>query len=152
MPEPIMYFSPFIKEIWVCTHSILPVTLGGTLGRERSRSRLPFFPAEKKSVDEETEGKKRRVSRAVCPFYSYEHMQFLRDEVLVGVKDIEQLVHLGREAKACPYYGSRYAIPAAQVSTRCAQPGNVAAQSHACLLRRKAHGAPRDLLPGECAP
>ncbi|XP_074862527.1 ATP-dependent DNA helicase DDX11 isoform X2 [Carettochelys insculpta] len=84
-----------------------------------------------KSEGEETEGKKRRVSRAVCPFYSYEQMQFLRDEVLVKVKDIEQLVALGRETKACPYYGSRYAIPAAQLvvlpyqmllheSTRCA--------------------------------
>ncbi|NWT39317.1 DDX11 helicase, partial [Chroicocephalus maculipennis] len=69
---------------------------------------------EKKS-DEEMEGKKRRVSRTVCPFYSYEQMQFLRDEVLVEVKDIEQLVALGRETKACPYYGSRYAIPAAQL-------------------------------------
>ncbi|XP_042651191.1 ATP-dependent DNA helicase DDX11 isoform X4 [Tyto alba] len=69
---------------------------------------------EKKS-DEEKEGKKRCVSRTVCPFYSYEQMQFLRDEVLVEVKDIEQLVALGRETKACPYYGSRYAIPAAQM-------------------------------------
>ncbi|NXC85551.1 DDX11 helicase, partial [Cercotrichas coryphoeus] len=69
---------------------------------------------EKKS-GEENEGKKRRVTRAVCPFYSYEQMQFLRDEVLVEVKDIEQLVSLGREAKACPYYGSRFAIPAAQL-------------------------------------
>lgn len=73
-----------------------------------------FLLSEKKS-GEETEGKKRRVSRATCPFYSYEQMQFLRDEVLVEVKDIEQLVALGRETKACPYYGSRYAIPAAQV-------------------------------------
>ncbi|NWW38755.1 DDX11 helicase, partial [Panurus biarmicus] len=69
---------------------------------------------EKKS-SEENEGKKRRVSRTVCPFYSYEQMQFLRDEVLVEVKDIEQLVSLGRESKACPYYGSRFAIPAAQL-------------------------------------
>ncbi|PKU39204.1 hypothetical protein llap_10488 [Limosa lapponica baueri] len=69
---------------------------------------------EKKS-DEEMEGKKRRVSRTICPFYSYEQMQFLRDEVLVEVKDIEQVVALGRETKACPYYGSRYAIPAAQM-------------------------------------
>ncbi|NWX35340.1 DDX11 helicase, partial [Notiomystis cincta] len=69
---------------------------------------------EKKS-NEENEGKKRRVSRTVCPFYSYEQMQFLRDEVLVEVKDIEQLVSLGRETKACPYYGSRFAIPAAQL-------------------------------------
>ncbi|NXA38787.1 DDX11 helicase, partial [Eudromia elegans] len=70
---------------------------------------------EKKSDGEEMEGKRRRVSRTVCPFYSYEQMQFLRDEVLVEVKDIEQLVALGKETKACPYYGSRYAIPAAQL-------------------------------------
>ncbi|NXQ21431.1 DDX11 helicase, partial [Peucedramus taeniatus] len=69
---------------------------------------------EKKS-NEENEGKKRRVSRTICPFYSFEQMQFLRDEVLVEVKDIEQLVSLGRETKACPYYGSRFAIPAAQL-------------------------------------
>ncbi|XP_060101720.1 ATP-dependent DNA helicase DDX11 [Heteronotia binoei] len=70
---------------------------------------------EKKSIEEEAERKKRRLSRAACPFYSYEHMQFLRDEVLVEVKDIEELVALGKEAKACPYYGSRFAIPAAQL-------------------------------------
>uniref|UniRef100_A0A8D2PFH2 DEAD/H-box helicase 11 n=1 Tax=Zosterops lateralis melanops TaxID=1220523 RepID=A0A8D2PFH2_ZOSLA len=69
---------------------------------------------EKKS-NEENEEKKRRVRRTVCPFYSYEQMQFLRDEVLVEVRDIEQLVSLGRETKACPYYGSRFAIPAAQL-------------------------------------
>ncbi|XP_053832922.1 ATP-dependent DNA helicase DDX11 isoform X4 [Vidua macroura] len=63
---------------------------------------------EKKS-NEENEGKR------ICPFYSFEQMQFLRDEVLVEVKDIEQLVSLGRETKACPYYGSRFAIPAAQL-------------------------------------
>ncbi|XP_063165285.1 ATP-dependent DNA helicase DDX11 [Candoia aspera] len=68
-----------------------------------------------KNTGAETEDKKRRVSRTVCPFNSYEHVQLLRDEVLVGVKDIEQLVSLGKEMKACPYYGSRYAIPAAQL-------------------------------------
>ncbi|XP_015264201.1 PREDICTED: probable ATP-dependent RNA helicase DDX11 [Gekko japonicus] len=70
---------------------------------------------EKKSTEEEAERKKRRLSRVACPFYSYEHMQFLRDEVLVEVKDIEELVALGKEVKACPYYGSRFAIPAAQL-------------------------------------
>ncbi|XP_054242444.1 ATP-dependent DNA helicase DDX11 isoform X1 [Indicator indicator] len=69
---------------------------------------------EKKS-DEEKAGQKHRASHTTCPFYSYEQMQFLRDEVLVEVKDIEQLVALGREIKACPYYGSRFAIPAAQM-------------------------------------
>ena len=32
------------------------------------------------------------------------------------MQDIEQLVSVGRELGACPYYGVRYAIPAAQVS------------------------------------
>ncbi|KAE8613577.1 hypothetical protein XENTR_v10007766 [Xenopus tropicalis] len=68
---------------------------------------------EKKN--KEPERKKRQESRAACPFYSYEQMQFLRDETLVEVKDIEQLVSLAREVKACPYYSSRYAIPTAQV-------------------------------------
>ncbi|XP_044290089.1 ATP-dependent DNA helicase DDX11 [Varanus komodoensis] len=70
---------------------------------------------EKKNSGVETEGKKRRVSRATCPYYSYEQMQFLRDEVLAQVKDIEQLVTVAKEMKACPYYGSRHAIPAAQL-------------------------------------
>uniref|UniRef100_A0A8C5SRR9 DEAD/H-box helicase 11 n=1 Tax=Laticauda laticaudata TaxID=8630 RepID=A0A8C5SRR9_LATLA len=70
---------------------------------------------EKNTGAETTEVKKRRVSRTVCPFNSYESLQLLRDEVLVEVKDIEQLVSLGKEMKACPYYGSRYAIPAAQL-------------------------------------
>ncbi|XP_069084247.1 ATP-dependent DNA helicase DDX11 [Pleurodeles waltl] len=69
---------------------------------------------EKKS-DEPEGKKKRRESRGTCPFYSYEQMQFFRDETLVEVKDIEQLVTMGKELKACPYYGSRFAIPAAQL-------------------------------------
>ena len=31
------------------------------------------------------------------------------------MKDIEQLVTIGRELEACPYYGARYALPSAQV-------------------------------------
>ncbi|XP_070475029.1 ATP-dependent DNA helicase DDX11 isoform X1 [Equus przewalskii] len=71
---------------------------------------------ERKSEAEEEKPKKRRQEpRATCPFYNYEQLQLLRDEVLVEVKDIEQLVTLGKEAHACPYYGSRFAIPAAQL-------------------------------------
>uniref|UniRef100_A0A3Q1N5S6 DEAD/H-box helicase 11 n=2 Tax=Bos TaxID=9903 RepID=A0A3Q1N5S6_BOVIN len=73
---------------------------------------------ERKSITEEEEPTRRRrrqEPRATCPFYSYERLQLLRDEVLVGVKDVEQLVALGEEAQACPYYGGRFAIPAAQL-------------------------------------
>ncbi|XP_066113773.1 ATP-dependent DNA helicase DDX11 isoform X1 [Saccopteryx bilineata] len=78
---------------------------------ELQRSRL-----ESKSRAENEEGKRRRQEpRAACPFYKYRQLQLLRDEVLLEVMDIEQLVTLGKEAGACPYYGSRFAIPAAQL-------------------------------------
>ncbi|KAM7116593.1 ATP-dependent DNA helicase DDX11 [Molossus nigricans] len=71
---------------------------------------------ESKSRAEDEEPKRRRREpRAACPFYNYKQLQLLQDEVLLEVKDIEQLVTLGKEAAACPYYGSRSAIPAAQV-------------------------------------
>lgn len=75
-------------------------------------------PAESKSRAEDKEPKRRRQEpRAACPFYNYKQLQLLQDEVLLEVKDIEQLVALGKEAGVCPYYGSRFAIPAAQVKT-----------------------------------
>ncbi|XP_016402230.1 putative ATP-dependent RNA helicase DDX11-like protein 8, partial [Sinocyclocheilus rhinocerous] len=39
----------------------------------------------------------------------------MRDEVLVKVRDVEQLLQHGRETHTCPYYSTRMAIPAAQV-------------------------------------
>jgi len=70
---------------------------------------------EKSRAEEEKPKRRRQERRATCPFFGYEQLQLLRDQVLVGVKDIEQLVTLGKEARACPYYGSRSAIPAAQL-------------------------------------
>ncbi|KAJ8373528.1 hypothetical protein SKAU_G00041080 [Synaphobranchus kaupii] len=67
-----------------------------------------------KPVDEEPK-RRRGVAKAVCPFYRQEALQSLRDEILVKVRDIEQLVALGKETKACPYYGGRMALPAAQL-------------------------------------
>uniref|UniRef100_A0A8B9H476 ATP-dependent DNA helicase DDX11 n=1 Tax=Astyanax mexicanus TaxID=7994 RepID=A0A8B9H476_ASTMX len=52
---------------------------------------------------------------ATCPFTGYEKMMAMRDEVLVKVRDIEQLVQHGRGTHTCPYYSTRLAIPAAQV-------------------------------------
>ncbi|XP_060695508.1 ATP-dependent DNA helicase DDX11 isoform X2 [Hemiscyllium ocellatum] len=69
----------------------------------------------KRSEDEVETLKRRRKSRVTCPFYKQEQMQSLRDELLVEVKDIEQLVQLGKEMKGCPYYASRFAIPPAQL-------------------------------------
>uniref|UniRef100_A0A8C9VAC2 ATP-dependent DNA helicase DDX11 n=1 Tax=Scleropages formosus TaxID=113540 RepID=A0A8C9VAC2_SCLFO len=69
--------------------------------------------AEKSSGGEPK--RRRSKPKAVCPFYRHEALQGLRDEALVKVRDIEQLVALGHETKGCPYYGGRLAVPAAQV-------------------------------------
>ncbi|GAB1301281.1 ATP-dependent DNA helicase DDX11 [Apodemus speciosus] len=70
---------------------------------------------EKSRTGEDKPQRKRQKRQTSCPFYSHEQMELLRDEILLEVKDMEQLVALGKEARACPYYGSRFAIPAAQL-------------------------------------
>jgi len=40
----------------------------------------------------------------------------LRDHILATPRDIEDLLTLGKELGTCPYYGSRRAIPQAQVN------------------------------------
>ena len=52
------------------------------------------------------------------------------------MQDIEQLVSVGRELGACPYYGVRYAIPAAQVSTQRPK-GNLC--TFICIVTPRAH-------------
>ncbi|KAI0237636.1 ATP-dependent DNA helicase DDX11 [Lamellibrachia satsuma] len=59
--------------------------------------------------------KKRKSVSGGCPFFKQDPIFDYRDRILVDVKDIEQLVTVGRQTKACPYYGTRKAIPAAQV-------------------------------------
>lgn len=76
-----------------------------------------ILPESKNRTDEDKPKRRRQERQTTCPFYGHEQTQLLRDEILVEVKDMEQLVALGKEARACPYYGSRLAIPAAQVST-----------------------------------
>ncbi|PVD35073.1 hypothetical protein C0Q70_06354 [Pomacea canaliculata] len=50
-----------------------------------------------------------------CPYRKQEILEDFRDRALLGLCDIEQLTTLGRETKTCPYYGSRLAIPSAEV-------------------------------------
>ncbi|KAL7870974.1 hypothetical protein SRHO_G00084710 [Serrasalmus rhombeus] len=62
------------------------------------------------------EPKRRRgVAKATCAFSGYEKLMAMRDEVLVKVRDIEQLLQHGRETHTCPYYSTRMTIPAAEV-------------------------------------
>ena len=50
-----------------------------------------------------------------CPFNKKSSISSLRDQSLLRVLDIEELVTAGRKAKACPYYASRQGVADAQV-------------------------------------
>ncbi len=51
-----------------------------------------------------------------CPWLSsHEHQKTFRDIALSEVQDIEELAQLGRDIRACPYYGARKAVELAQL-------------------------------------
>lgn len=70
-----------------------------------------------KLLDEDGPAKKRRstTTNATCPFNKAEAVSNLRDQTLLQVQDIEQLVTNGRKSKACPYYASRGVVKDAQI-------------------------------------
>uniref|UniRef100_A0A3B5MYU6 DEAD/H (Asp-Glu-Ala-Asp/His) box helicase 11 n=1 Tax=Xiphophorus couchianus TaxID=32473 RepID=A0A3B5MYU6_9TELE len=68
-----------------------------------------------KQHHEEGAKRKRGQPKSVCPFNKALALQQMRDEVLGTVQDIEQLLKLGKETKACPYYSTRLAVPPAQL-------------------------------------
>nr|XP_055029828.1 ATP-dependent DNA helicase DDX11 isoform X2 [Misgurnus anguillicaudatus] len=71
---------------------------------------------DKREKASDLEPKRRRgVAKATCPFSGFENLMSMRDEVLVKVRDVEQLLQHGRDTHTCPYYSTRMAIPAAQV-------------------------------------
>ncbi|XP_052794616.1 ATP-dependent DNA helicase DDX11-like [Mya arenaria] len=73
---------------------------------------------QKKKSDKKptSDGKKRKVGISKgCPYYRQDPIQDYRDSALLEVRDIEQLVTLGKQMKACPYFGTRLAIPDAEI-------------------------------------
>ncbi|XP_038055247.1 ATP-dependent DNA helicase DDX11-like [Patiria miniata] len=73
---------------------------------------------KEKSRDKDVDlGKSKRKKGATsgCPFYAANQMDAFKDRAVVEVLDVEQLLTVGRELKACPYYGTRYAVPGAEL-------------------------------------
>lgn len=58
---------------------------------------------------------KRSKTTSGCPYRKAQGVESVRDQSLIQVQDIEQLVNTGRSVKGCPYYGSRQAVIDAQV-------------------------------------
>lgn len=69
-----------------------------------------------KQHHEEGVKRKRGPAKTVCPYNKTSALQQMRDEVLGTVRDIEQLLKLGKETHSCPYYATRLAVPPAQVT------------------------------------
>lgn len=57
-------------------------------------------------------GKDKKVK---CQYYDQNSQKVYKDHVLVKVRDIEDLITLGKDVKGCPYYGTRRAVPYAHV-------------------------------------
>jgi len=52
-----------------------------------------------------------------CPYYKRANIDALKDQALLQVMDIEELISAGRRVRACPYYAARAAVEDAQVVT-----------------------------------
>ncbi|KAL7753537.1 ATP-dependent DNA helicase chl1 [Sorochytrium milnesiophthora] len=52
-----------------------------------------------------------------CPYLSTDLQLAFRDHALAEVRDIEELVHVGKTLNACPYYGARKAVRSANLVT-----------------------------------
>lgn len=68
-----------------------------------------------KEHQEEGVKRKRGPAKSVCPYNKATALQRMRDDILASVRDIEQLLKLGRETHSCPYYSARMTIAPAQV-------------------------------------
>jgi len=79
---------------WVVKHLDPCMCVVLTLSLEKGKKRCPHLPPP----EEET------------------RMLDLRDHILATPRDIEDLLELGKGLGTCPYYGSRRAIPQAQVN------------------------------------
>ena len=65
--------------------------------------------------DVKLQRKKRKAGGGRCPFYKQSTIENLRDQALLKVLDIEELVSHGKKLGACPYYASRHATKDAQI-------------------------------------
>ena len=73
---------------------------------------IEYFPPQTESDGQVSKKKK---SSAGCPFYRQSSVARLSDELLLGVRDLEQMVTAGRGGSACPYYAARAAVQDAEL-------------------------------------
>jgi len=65
--------------------------------------------------DDSNPTKKSKSSGCGCPYNKTTGTSVLRDQAVLAIHDIEDLVAAGRKSQSCPYYASRSAVPLAQM-------------------------------------
>ncbi|XP_055549308.1 ATP-dependent DNA helicase DDX11 [Wyeomyia smithii] len=67
------------------------------------------------SVDSDENTRKKRKLNDKCPYYNRQMIDDLKNDTLFEVQDIEELVSVAQQEKACPYYASRAAVSDSQL-------------------------------------
>jgi len=62
-------------------------------------------------TDANTVKKSKQTKSGGCPYNKPKGIENLRDDAILGVHDIEDLVEAGKKTDSCPYYASRSAVP-----------------------------------------
>ena len=65
--------------------------------------------------DDDRPTKKTKTSSGGCPYNKQARTAVLRDQAILAIHDIEDLVTAGKKQQSCPYYASRSAVPMAQM-------------------------------------
>jgi len=78
------------------------------LGKSKSKPTL---------VDDDSRpAKKAKTGKSCgCPFNKQANIQVLRDQAVLAIHDIEELVTQGKKLTGCPYYAARSAVPLCQL-------------------------------------
>eukprot|EP00166_Cyanidium_caldarium_P005170 ctg_603.g272 len=76
---------------------------------------LPSAAAVNDRCMELTEGQRMGDGDGGCPYYRRTALDEFVSRVHAEVRDIEDLVQLGQELRACPYFGARRALPHAEL-------------------------------------
>ncbi|XP_046963240.1 ATP-dependent DNA helicase DDX11 [Vanessa cardui] len=59
--------------------------------------------------------KTKTKSCSACPYYNQNNITKLKDQLLVEIMDMEDIIKCGKQLKACPYYASRMALDESEV-------------------------------------
>ncbi|XP_050294645.1 ATP-dependent DNA helicase DDX11 [Anthonomus grandis grandis] len=116
--------SPFAENVRVvslasrqnyCINSDVKALSNMTLINERCLDLQKKQSSQSKRDENGKTLKKSKTSNCQCPYFKQTNIEDLRDFALNQVHDIEDLVQVGKELSACPYYASRKGAEDAEV-------------------------------------